>query len=259
MAGNLPCLKLILGGGAHRRSFAHPLEVQVRQHPVRPESTAIQIVQESGGERSRGGEPRVYLRERNAATSEPSAGSRCIAETKALDWAATQRRPACRAGSPGRGPRSRHESRDKLMAYLWPESDDERARHVLNLLLIAQRRQSSGRMDSSWARKRFGLKPRRGLERPLDAFEARARRRPTPAEGSVALTSVPFPSMVSSPQAPPPKNFPEKIKTRCAGPMHERDFRVARPVIQSAIHLTGHARPPRRCIGSRRSTGGDAG
>ena len=32
-------------------------------------------------------------------------------------------------------------SRDKLVAYLWPERDAERARHVLNQLLYAQRRQ----------------------------------------------------------------------------------------------------------------------
>ena len=32
-------------------------------------------------------------------------------------------------------------SRDKLVAYLWPESGTERARHVLNQLLYAQRRQ----------------------------------------------------------------------------------------------------------------------
>jgi DNA-binding SARP family transcriptional activator len=32
-------------------------------------------------------------------------------------------------------------SRDKLQAFLWPESDAERARHVLNQLLYAQRRQ----------------------------------------------------------------------------------------------------------------------
>jgi DNA-binding SARP family transcriptional activator len=32
-------------------------------------------------------------------------------------------------------------SRDKLLAYLWPESDLERARHVLNQLLYAQRQQ----------------------------------------------------------------------------------------------------------------------
>jgi DNA-binding SARP family transcriptional activator len=32
-------------------------------------------------------------------------------------------------------------SRDKLVAYLWPESDAERARHVLNQLLYAQRQQ----------------------------------------------------------------------------------------------------------------------
>jgi serine/threonine-protein kinase len=32
-------------------------------------------------------------------------------------------------------------SRDKLLAWLWPESETERARHVLNQLLYAQRRQ----------------------------------------------------------------------------------------------------------------------
>jgi DNA-binding SARP family transcriptional activator len=32
-------------------------------------------------------------------------------------------------------------SRDKVMSYLWPESDLARARHVLNQLLYAQRRQ----------------------------------------------------------------------------------------------------------------------
>ena len=32
-------------------------------------------------------------------------------------------------------------SRDKLLAYLWPEADADRARHVLNQLLYAQRRQ----------------------------------------------------------------------------------------------------------------------
>jgi DNA-binding SARP family transcriptional activator len=38
------------------------------------------------------------------------------------------------AGEPG-------VSRDKLLAYLWPESDGDHARHVLNQLLYAQRRQ----------------------------------------------------------------------------------------------------------------------
>jgi DNA-binding SARP family transcriptional activator len=40
-------------------------------------------------------------------------------------------------------------SRDKLLAYLWPESDAERARHVLNQLLYAQRRQAGGDGESS--------------------------------------------------------------------------------------------------------------
>jgi DNA-binding SARP family transcriptional activator len=39
------------------------------------------------------------------------------------------------------GARTSGMSRDKLVAYLWPESDAERARHVLNQLLYSQRRQ----------------------------------------------------------------------------------------------------------------------
>jgi DNA-binding SARP family transcriptional activator len=49
-------------------------------------------------------------------------------------------------------------SRDKLVAYLWPESDSERARHVLNQLLYAQRRQSGS--DSLFlGRKTLRLNP----------------------------------------------------------------------------------------------------
>src|SRR5262245_25953612 len=60
--------------------------------------------------------------------------------TEDLTGAATQRRRLALlvllavAGSAGM-------SRDKLLAYLWPESDLERARHVLNQLLYAQRQQ----------------------------------------------------------------------------------------------------------------------
>jgi DNA-binding SARP family transcriptional activator len=38
--------------------------------------------------------------------------------------------------------RDRGMSREKLVAYLWPESDEERGRHVLNQLLYAQRREA---------------------------------------------------------------------------------------------------------------------
>jgi DNA-binding SARP family transcriptional activator len=61
-------------------------------------------------------------------------------DTENLTGAATQRRRLAIlvllavAGDTGMG-------RDKLLAYLWPESDAERARHVLNQLLYAQRRQ----------------------------------------------------------------------------------------------------------------------
>jgi DNA-binding SARP family transcriptional activator len=51
-------------------------------------------------------------------------------------------------------------SRDKLLAYLWPESDAERARHVLNQLLYAQRRQVGGEGDDLFlGRKTLRLNP----------------------------------------------------------------------------------------------------
>lgn len=62
------------------------------------------------------------------------------AEEAPMTGAATQRRRlailALLAASGDRGL-----SRDKLVAYLWPESDAERARHNLNQLLHAERRQ----------------------------------------------------------------------------------------------------------------------
>ncbi len=48
-------------------------------------------------------------------------------------------------------------SRDKLLAYLWPESDLERARHVLNQLLYAQRQQVGD--DLFLGRKTLRLNP----------------------------------------------------------------------------------------------------
>ena len=49
-------------------------------------------------------------------------------------------------------------SRDKLQAYLWPESDASRARHVLNQLLYAQRRQV-GEQSLFLGRKTLRLNP----------------------------------------------------------------------------------------------------
>ena len=73
-----------------------------------------------------------------------------------LTGAATQRRRLALlvllavAGSVGM-------SRDKLLAYLWPESDLERARHVLNQLLYAQRQQVGD--DLFLGRKTLRLNP----------------------------------------------------------------------------------------------------
>src|SRR5262245_41167195 len=73
-----------------------------------------------------------------------------------LTGAATQRRRLALlvllavAGAPGMSP-------DKLLAYLWPESDIERARHVLNQLLYAQRQQVGD--DLFLGRKTLRLNP----------------------------------------------------------------------------------------------------
>jgi len=64
-------------------------------------------------------------------------------------------------------------SRDKLLAYLWPESDAERARHVLNQLLYAQRRQVGGDAvgeELFLGRKTLRLNPA-VIATDVDAFE----------------------------------------------------------------------------------------
>jgi DNA-binding SARP family transcriptional activator len=65
-------------------------------------------------------------------------------------------------------------SRDKLLAYLWPESDAERARHVLNQLLYAQRRQVGGDSEGEelfLGRKTLRLNPA-AIETDVAEFEA---------------------------------------------------------------------------------------
>ena len=65
-------------------------------------------------------------------------------------------------------------SRDKLLAYLWPESDLERARHVLNQLLYAQRRQVGGDATGEelfLGRKTLRLNPA-AIATDVGAFEA---------------------------------------------------------------------------------------
>ena len=60
-------------------------------------------------------------------------------------------------------------SRDKLLAFLWPESDAESARHVLNQLLYAQRRQVGGE-TLFLGRKTLRLNPA-VIWSDVDAFE----------------------------------------------------------------------------------------
>ena len=59
-------------------------------------------------------------------------------------------------------------SRDKLLACLWPESDAERARHVLNQLLYAQRRVGG---ELFLGRKTLRLNPA-AIATDVGAFEA---------------------------------------------------------------------------------------
>lgn len=60
-------------------------------------------------------------------------------------------------------------SRDKVLAYLWPESDADSARHVLNQLLYAQRRQV-GDQALFLGRKTLRLNPS-VIWSDVDAFE----------------------------------------------------------------------------------------
>jgi DNA-binding SARP family transcriptional activator len=74
-------------------------------------------------------------------------------------------------------------SRDKLLAYLWPESDAERARHVLNQLLYAQRRQVGGEGESGElfrGRKTLRLNPA-VIATDIGAFEEALAAGDTPA------------------------------------------------------------------------------
>ena len=79
-------------------------------------------------------------------------------------------------------------SRDKLQAYLWPESDASRARHVLNQLLYAQRRQV-GEQSLFLGRKTLRLNPLL-IWSDVAAFEDALRG--GDLEGAIALYRGPF-------------------------------------------------------------------
>jgi serine/threonine-protein kinase len=79
-------------------------------------------------------------------------------------------------------------SRDKLLAYLWPESTAERARHVLNQLLYAQRRQAGS--DSLFlGQKTLRLNPDL-IQTDVGMFEQAMERREL--EQAVALYRGPY-------------------------------------------------------------------
>ena len=61
-------------------------------------------------------------------------------------------------------------SREKILAYLWPEADTDRARHALNQLLYLQRRHASD-PDLFAGRKTLRLPPGM-VESDVQAFEA---------------------------------------------------------------------------------------
>lgn len=96
-------------------------------------------------------------------------GLRLARGRESLTGAATQRRRlailALLAAAGERGL-----SRDKLVGYLWPESQEERARHVLNQLLYAQR-QSFGDDDLFLGKKTLRLNPA-VIWTDVGAFEA---------------------------------------------------------------------------------------
>lgn len=84
--------------------------------------------------------------------------------------------------------RDRGVSRDKLVAYLWPESGAERARHVLNQLVYAQRKHF-GTLSLFTGRKSLRLNTE-VIWTDVGAFEAALDRED--AEAAVALYAGPF-------------------------------------------------------------------
>lgn len=119
-------------------------------------------------------------------------------------------------------------SRDKLLAYLWPEADADRARHVLNQLLYAQRRQV-GDESLFLGRKTLRLNPA-GIWTDVAAFERSLDE--GALEPGVALYRGPFLDGFFLKDAPEFERWCETQRTRLArragGALAELARRAAR-------------------------------
>jgi len=103
-------------------------------------------------------------------------------------------------------------SRDKLQAYLWPEAEAERARHVLNQLLYAQRRQvDEGALFLG--RKTLRLNPL-VITTDVGAFEAALDR--NDPEAAVARYAGPFLDGFFLKEAPEFERWVEDQRSRLA-------------------------------------------
>jgi DNA-binding SARP family transcriptional activator len=103
-------------------------------------------------------------------------------------------------------------SRDKLQAYLWPETDAARARHVLNQLLYAQRRQVA--VEGLFlGRKTLRLNPA-VIGTDLSPFEAALER--GDLEGGVGLYTGPFLDGFFLKDAPEFERWVDDQRTRLA-------------------------------------------
>jgi DNA-binding SARP family transcriptional activator len=111
-------------------------------------------------------------------------------------------------------------SRDKLQAYLWPESDQERARHVLNQLLYAQRRQV--RSDTLFSGRKTLRLNREVMSTDVGEFEEALDR--GALEEGVALYSGPFLDGFFLKNAPEFEQWVagqrERLARRCLGALH---------------------------------------
>jgi DNA-binding SARP family transcriptional activator len=103
-------------------------------------------------------------------------------------------------------------SRDKLLAFLWPESDTESARHVLNQLLYAQRRQV-GDEALFQGRKTLRLNPT-VITSDVDEFERALEAHDL--EGAAGLYRGPFLDGFFLKDAPEFERWADQLRVRLA-------------------------------------------
>jgi DNA-binding SARP family transcriptional activator len=123
-------------------------------------------------------------------------------------------------------------SRDKLLAFLWPESDTESARHVLNQLLYAQRRQV-GDETLFQGRKTLRLNPA-VIRSDVDEFERALAA--DDLEGAAGLYHGPFLDGFFLKDAPEFERWADQQRSRLARRAVDALTRLARRLADEGDH-----------------------